>query len=87
MKQMITVNEPAITITVNHYHCKLSLSKLRLNGVFTIQDGYEKRTFSEVNFMFLQGEHPIDSIQQHLQCYLGDTAVCAERSSAKHQAA
>ena len=34
IKELITMNEPAITFTV--LNCNLSLCKLRLNGVFTI---------------------------------------------------
>ena len=39
MKQLVTVNEPAVTVTF--FNCHLSFFKLRLNGVFTIEDGYE----------------------------------------------
>ena len=45
MRQLVSVNEPDMTITV------LTLYNLRLNAVFTIWDGYEQRGFSEVNLL------------------------------------
>ena len=38
-KTLVTVNEPAVTVTV--FNCHLSFCKLRLDGVFTIKDRYE----------------------------------------------